>query len=396
MYHRFASYGLAALSVAASVSAGPLLHRDEVCPPGHTMSVYYVTVTVEPTATSTPSVEPTTTIQATSTFTETVTVIPAEPTQPQITTSAAGIPATTDIQSTLAPVVSEAASIETSVYLSVETSSISPSSSSAEKLVAVETVAAAHPTTTAAAAPQPTTTTVSTSQVHQPTTSSTTSTTSSSAASASSSSSSSSNASSGESYSGEATYFTGDVAVGACSFSGYTLPSSVFGTALSGAQWSDAAECGACVQVTGPSGNSIKAMIVDECPECAANHLDLFQNAFGELAATSEGVIDIEWSYVTCGIESPLSLKNKEGTSEYWFSMQVVNANERVVSLEVSTDGGNTWQETTRTAYNYFENDSGFGTDSVDVRVTSKSGKVVRVENVGCASGEQVTASANF
>jgi hypothetical protein len=51
------------------------------------------------------------------------------------------------------------------------------------------------------------------------------------------------------------------VAGGTCSFSGYTLPSGLFGTALSVDQWSDAANCGACVTVTGPSGNSIKAMV---------------------------------------------------------------------------------------------------------------------------------------
>lgn len=135
---------------------------------------------------------------------------------------------------------------------------------------------------------------------------------------------------------------------------------------------------------------------MDKCPECAPTHLDLFENAFSTLAATSEGIIDINWSYVSCGIDSPIQLKNKEGTSQYWFSMQVVNANEPVTALEVSTDGGNTWTQTTRSFYNYFENESGFGTETVDVRVTGKSGKTVRVNGVGCGSGEVVTGSGNF
>lgn len=75
--------------------------------------------------------------------------------------------------------------------------------------------------------------------------------------------------------------------------------------------------------------------------------------------------------------------------------MQVVNANEAIVSLEVSTDGGRTWQSTKRSDYNFFENTSGFGTEKVDVRVTGKSGKVVRVDNVGVSSGASVTASGN-
>lgn len=137
-------------------------------------------------------------------------------------------------------------------------------------------------------------------------------------------------------------------------------------------------------------------MIVDQCPECATGHFDLFQDAFAELSAISAGVIDISYSYTSCDIDGPLKLKNKEGTSEYWFSMQVVNAGEEVTKLEVSTDGGSNWQSTTRTYYNYFENTSGFGQSSVDVRVTGKSGKTVIVKDVGCESGAEVTASSNL
>lgn len=76
--------------------------------------------------------------------------------------------------------------------------------------------------------------------------------------------------------------------------------------------------------------------------------------------------------------------------------MQVVNANEPVSKLEVSTNGGSTWQSTTRRDYNFFENASGFGTATVTVRVTSESGSIVVVKNVSVASDSQVTASSNF
>jgi hypothetical protein len=76
--------------------------------------------------------------------------------------------------------------------------------------------------------------------------------------------------------------------------------------------------------------------------------------------------------------------------------MQVVNANKRVTSLEVSTNGGSTWQQTTRQSYNFFENASGFGTSSVDVRITSVDGDVVIVNNVEVTPDLVVTASANF
>ncbi|KAF3360320.1 putative permease C29B12.14c [Verticillium dahliae VDG1] len=150
------------------------------------------------------------------------------------------------------------------------------------------------------------------------------------------------------------------------------------------------------VAVTGPNGDSITAMIVDQCPECDEGHLDLFQNAFEKIGTLSEGIISTSYEFVDCGISSPIVLKNKSGTSPFWFSMQVVNATERVAKLEVSTDGGSTWQSTQRKDYNFFEQPSGFGTPSVDVRVTSVSGKVVVVRNVPVASDEHATASSNF
>jgi len=76
--------------------------------------------------------------------------------------------------------------------------------------------------------------------------------------------------------------------------------------------------------------------------------------------------------------------------------MQVINANIPVAKLEVSTDGGATWQATTRQNYNFFVGASGFGTDTVNVKVTSSTGKVITVNSVGVASGTEVTASGNF
>ncbi|KAJ4987476.1 Expansin-YoaJ 1 [Stagonosporopsis vannaccii] len=195
---------------------------------------------------------------------------------------------------------------------------------------------------------------------------------------------------------GEATFYGGNTSGGTCSFTGYTIPSSLFGTALSDANWESAANCGACVSVTGPSGNKITAMIVDQCPGCGDNHLDLYPAGFAALAEPKEGVIPISWDFVPCGISSPIVLKNKSGTSPYWFSMQVQNANVAVASLEVSIDGGKTWQKTQRQTYNYFENAAGFGTQSVDVKVTSKSGQSIVVKNVSIAPESTKTASGNF
>ncbi|KAF2012859.1 carbohydrate-binding module family 63 protein, partial [Aaosphaeria arxii CBS 175.79] len=199
-----------------------------------------------------------------------------------------------------------------------------------------------------------------------------------------------------EATSGKATFYGGNLSGGMCSFTGYTLPAGLFGTAFSGAAWDNGANCGRCVNVKGPNGKTIKAMVVDQCPECEPSHLDLFQDAFAQIGSISDGIIPISYDFVDCGISSPITLKNKEGTSPYWFSMQVMNSNKPISKLEVSTDGGSSWKSTTRQEYNYFENPSGYGTSSVDVKVTSTDGQSITVKDVSIAASSTKTGSSNF
>jgi expansin len=121
----------------------------------------------------------------------------------------------------------------------------------------------------------------------------------------------------------------------------------------------------------------------------------LFPDAFAKLYNPIAGIITVNWSIVACGITSPIILHNKDGTSQYWFAMQVVNSNIPVASLEVCTDGY-TWQPTTRADYNFFENQSGFGTTTLDVRITSITGSTITVKGVSVSSGSSTTASSNF
>ncbi|KAF2467874.1 barwin-like endoglucanase [Lindgomyces ingoldianus] len=167
---------------------------------------------------------------------------------------------------------------------------------------------------------------------------------------------------------------------------------------MSDSNWNGASACGSCVRITGPWGNSITAMVVDQCPGCGPNHLDLFPDAFKALADPNTGEIQVSWDWVSCEISSPIVLRAKEGGSKYWFSMQVLNENVSVRSLDVSTDWGNTWEGTTRRPYNFFEKEDhgGFGADKVTVKITSWNGEEIVIWNVGVNGEEQTTAEGNF
>ncbi|KAK0362278.1 hypothetical protein LTR02_007841 [Friedmanniomyces endolithicus] len=197
------------------------------------------------------------------------------------------------------------------------------------------------------------------------------------------------------SLSGQATFYGGNVHGGTCSFSTYTLPSGLYGTALSDSNWDDAGNCGGCVAVT-YGGKTVTAMIVDECPGCGTNHLDLFPTAFSALASPSAGVIDVTWDYVPCPVTGPLQIHMKSGVSEYWFSAQVVNAHRRTSKMEVSTNQGASWTTATRMTYNFFEISSGIGANSAWIRLTSQTGTMVVVKNVPTTSDAIVTAGGNY
>lgn len=75
----------------------------------------------------------------------------------------------------------------------------------------------------------------------------------------------------GSAISGSSTWYGGNLAGGTCSFSTYTLPAGLYGTAFSGQVWNSAANCGACIEITGPTG-TITAMVR---PPCQTLSLDL-------------------------------------------------------------------------------------------------------------------------
>lgn len=67
--------------------------------------------------------------------------------------------------------------------------------------------------------------------------------------------------------------------------------------------------------------------------------------------------------------------------------------------MEVSTDSGRTWKNTTRNINNFFElSSTGGGTSTATawIRVTSENGSQVVVESVNMASGAVTTATENY
>jgi expansin len=176
----------------------------------------------------------------------------------------------------------------------------------------------------------------------------------------------------GEEQQGIATYYDFADGSGACMFP--ATPSDLDVAALNAEQYREAAYCGACAEVVGPTG-SVTVRLVDLCPECESGHLDLSPSAFEKIAPLEQGRVDITWKLVSCTVTGAVSYQYKDGSNQWWTAVQVRNHRYPITKFEV--DKGDGFVELPRTDYNYFLDETGFGPESVQVRITASTGKML-------------------
>jgi hypothetical protein len=91
---------------------------------------------------------------------------------------------------------------------------------------------------------------------------------------------------------GRGTFYT--PGLGNCGTTNYA---SQLVVAVSTQIYDNGAHCGKSVQIN-YDGKSVMAKVVDSCPGCGKDDLDMSSTAFGKLAPTSKGVIEINWEFV--------------------------------------------------------------------------------------------------
>lgn len=183
--------------------------------------------------------------------------------------------------------------------------------------------------------------------------------------------------------SGEGTYYAAD-GTGNCSFD--ASPDDLMVAALNAPDYQNAALCGACLEVTGPSG-TITVRVVDQCPECKHGDLDLSPQAFQMLSPLAAGRIPITWHQVACNVTGPIAYHFKDGANAYWTAIQIRNHRYPIAKLEAMQGGA--YVAIPRLEYNYFVQASGLGAGPYTLRVTDTRGHTV--EDADIALGDSVT-----
>lgn len=151
--------------------------------------------------------------------------------------------------------------------------------------------------------------------------------------------------------------------------------------AMNQLDYANSAVCGACAHVLGPKGE-ILIRIVDQCPGCPDNHIDLSPDAFSKIADIAAGIVPITWNYAACEVSGPIVYHWKEGSNPFWTAVQIRNHRYAIASVEYKGSDGN-YHAMNRESYNYFIEPSGLGEGPYAMRVTDIYGQVL--EDTGVA-----------
>jgi expansin (peptidoglycan-binding protein) len=157
--------------------------------------------------------------------------------------------------------------------------------------------------------------------------------------------------------------------------------------ALSEVEYGTADACGAWLDVTGPNG-TVRVEVTNRCPECEVGHLDLSREAFAAIAPLEAGMVDVTYEVVADPpVAEPIALRVKEGSSQWWLEIQVIDHGNQLASVELA-DGAGGWRSLAPSQHNYWTaEEPGPGPGPLTVRITDVTGASVTVDGVALSPG---------
>jgi expansin (peptidoglycan-binding protein) len=186
---------------------------------------------------------------------------------------------------------------------------------------------------------------------------------------------------------GKATFYDLGSGQGNCSFP--DAPADDLFVALGAADYSGGAACGAYLDVTGPKGK-VRVKVIDSCPPCGAGHIDLSRTAFATIADEIDGIVKVTYRTVRGPrVPGPISVRIKEGSSQYWFAALIDNHADPLASVEVTGRGGVKTAE--RADYNYWIVDGGAGPGPFTITTTDVYGATTTVPGIRLTPGATQT-----
>ena len=143
-------------------------------------------------------------------------------------------------------------------------------------------------------------------------------------------------------HNGSATFYNvTSTSLGHCSFNLANQPEPPYWLAMNFTRYNLSSDCGACLQVTGPTGTQV-FQVIDECPNDAvdplcqsAEHLDMSPGGFAAIGGN--GRIDaLTWKYVPCNVQtSNVEIFALNGSSTFNAPIQIRKHRYRIAKVEL-------------------------------------------------------------
>lgn len=165
--------------------------------------------------------------------------------------------------------------------------------------------------------------------------------------------------------------------------------------ALGRTEYSGARACGSYLDVTGPKG-TVRVKVFDSCPECPVGHLDLSRTAFKKIGKEIDGIIPITYRAVpNAPAPGPLSITFVEGTSQYYWAINVDNHSNPIKSVQAKGPGGS-FRAAHLEDYNVWIIDGQMGNGPFQVKMTDIYGKTITAKNIKLRPQQRQTTTVRF
>lgn len=178
-------------------------------------------------------------------------------------------------------------------------------------------------------------------------------------------------------HTGEGTYYGGGY-VGGCAMLDPIDPN-LYVCAMNITDYNNAMLAGAYIEVTSYNG-SVKMLVTDLLPEGKKGDIDLNEDAFPLIANKIDGRVDISWKIIPLETDEPVSFRFKEGSTQYWCGVQVLNHRYPIAKLEYLDSNGE-FITLPREQYNYFIS-ADMGAGPFTFRITDIYGQIITEEDI--------------
>ncbi|MDD6827629.1 MAG: expansin EXLX1 family cellulose-binding protein [Oscillospiraceae bacterium] len=194
-------------------------------------------------------------------------------------------------------------------------------------------------------------------------------------------------------HTGEGTFYGGGY-VGGCAMLD-PVSTDYWIVAMNLEDYADARLAGAYLEVTGELG-TINMLVTDLLPEGKKGDLDLYVDAFPLIAPKEKGRVPVSWKIVPLDIADkvPVSYRFKEGSTEYWCGVQLLNHRYPIAKLEYLNSNGE-FVEIKRRPYNYFESME-MGAGPFTFRATDIYGQVIVDYDIPLLLDEVIEGKSQF